>query len=331
MLRLANPFFLLLLLAVPLLVFLEVKWGRSRRAAVAYPDLAAVRSAAGRGGSWKRWLALALRSVAIVLVVVALARPQTGAGSESVLTEGIDIMLAVDVSGSMLTEDFQPDNRLAVSKEVVDDFIAGRVSDRIGMVVFAAQSFTQCPLTLDYNVLRELLGSIEVGMIDESSTAIGLAIATATNRLRESDAESRVIILLTDGRNNAGEIDPMTAAHAAQALGIKIYTVGAGTPEGGRIPVDDPVWGRRYVHASTDLDEELLREIAETTGGLYFRARTEGMLAEVYERISELETTKIEVKHYTTYTERAPGLIIAALVILLVELFARAVFVRRLP
>lgn len=331
MLRFANPLFLLLLLAVPLIVFLDVRFGRSRRVAVSYPDVAAVRAAAGRTFVWRRWLGLALRCAVIVLAVFALARPQTGAGSESVLTEGIDIMLAVDVSGSMLTEDFQPQNRLNVAKEVVDDFIAGRVSDRIGMVVFGAQSFTQCPLTLDYNVLRELLASVEVGMIDESSTAIGLAIATATNRLRESDADSRIIILLTDGRNNAGEIDPLTAAQAAKALGLKVYTIGAGTPEGGRIPIDDPVWGKRYVHADTDIDEGLLQEIADLTGGLYFRARTEGMLADVYEQISELEKTKIEVKHYTTYTERAPMLMTAALVLLLVELLARAIFVRRLP
>ncbi len=199
------------------------------------------------------------------------------------------------------------------------------------MVVFAAQAFTQCPLTLDYNVLGELLGSARVGMIDENSTAIGMAIATAANRLRESDAKSRIIVLLTDGRNNAGEIDPITAARAAGTLGIKIYAIAAGTPEGGRLPIDDPVWGRRYVNAPTEIDEETLREVAAVTGGQYFRAKTEGMLAEVYKQIGELEKTKIEVKHFTTYTERAPRLIVAGLVLLLALLAAEATVLRGMP
>jgi Ca-activated chloride channel family protein len=213
----------------------------------------------------------------------------------------------------------------------VADFIRGRTSDRIGMVVFAAQAFTQCPLTLDYNVLLELLDSVEIGMIDERSTAIGTAIATATNRLRESDADSKVIILLTDGRNNAGEIDPITAAQAAKAVGVRIYTVGAGTPEGGQVPIDDPVWGKRYVNVPNDLDEDTLTQIAEITGGRYYRAKTEGMLADVYRKIGELETTKIEVKHFTTYTELAPRFVAAALVLLVLQILVSALLVRGLP
>jgi Ca-activated chloride channel family protein len=330
MLRLAHPWFLLALGVVPLLVWLEVRHAARRRPAVAFPGAAAV-AAAGRSALWKPAARVGVRAALLVLLVVALARPQRGSGSESVLTEGIDIMLVLDASGSMLTEDWQPTNRIAVAKSTVSDFIAGRTTDRIGMVVFAAQAFTQCPLTLDYNVLQELLAAIEVGVIDENSTAIGMGIATAANRLRESDAKSKIVVLLTDGRNNAGEIDPVTAARAAGALGIRIYSIAAGTPEGGRVPVDDPVWGRRYVNVPTEIDEDTLREVAAVTGGRYYRAKTPGMLAEVYREIGELEKTKVEVKHFTTYTELAPRLVIAGLVALLALLAAEATVLKGMP
>ncbi len=331
MLRFANPALLALLGLVGLYLFVEFRFGRTRRPSLRYSAVEAVKAAAGRSFPWKRYVKPVLRALALTFIVFALARPQAGSGTESVLTEGIDIVLAIDVSGSMKAEDFKPKNRLAVAKDVVADFIRGRTTDRVGMVVFAAQSFTQCPLTLDYNVLLELLESVEIGMIDERSTALGMGIATAANRLRESDADSKVIILLTDGRNNAGEIDPTTAAEAAQALGVKIYTIGAGTPEGGPVPVDDPIWGRRYIDVESDLDEDMLKEIAALTGGLYFRAKTEGMLAEVYRRIGELEKTKIEVKHFTTYTELAQRLILLGLIALLIELLVDAVLIRRVP
>ncbi len=331
MTRLANPALLFRLLLVPLYVFLEIRYRRGRRPAVRVPDVAVAKQVSGKLVHWKRYLRMAMRALVLTLLVFALARPQAGSGTESVLSEGIDIVLAIDVSGSMKAEDFKPKNRLAVAKEVVADFITGRTSDRIGMVVFAADSFTQCPLTLDYNVLLGLLDSVEIGMIDERRTAIGMAVATAANRLRESDAESRVVILLTDGRSNAGEIDPITAAQAASALGIKIYTIGAGTPEGGLVPVDDPIRGRRYLRVENDIDEETLQKIASLTGGRYFRATSEGMLATIYERIGELEKTKIEVKHFTTYEELAPRLMLMALVVLLLELLAGATISRGLP
>jgi Ca-activated chloride channel family protein len=331
MTRFANPPLLALLALVGLFLYVEFRLVRRRRPAVRYPALAAVRRAAGSDSSWKRFLGPIVRAAALSLLVVAFARPQAGSGSESVLTEGIDIVVAMDVSGSMRAEDFKPKNRLAVAKEVFADFVRGRTSDRIGLVVFAAQSFTQCPLTLDYSVLLQLAESVEVGMIDESSTAIGMGIATAANRLRESDARSKVIVLLTDGRNNAGEIDPITAAEAAQALGIRIYTIGAGTPEGGPIPIDDPVWGRRYVQVATDIDEDTLNEIARVTGGKYYRAKTPGMLAEVFREIGELEKTKIEVKHFTSYTELAPRFMIAGLLLLIAGLLIAAFVTRGLP
>lgn len=328
MTRFANPALLFLLLLVPLYVTVELRYWRRRRVAIRFPDISAVRATAGLRGRWKRYVRLAIRAAVLALLVLALARPQAGSGTESVLSEGIDIVLAVDVSGSMAAEDFKPKNRLAVAKEVVADFIRGRTTDRIGMVVFAADSFTQCPLTLDYNVLLGLLDSVEIGMIDERQTAIGMAIATASNRLRESDTESKVVILLTDGRSNAGEIDPLTAAQAAAALGIKVYTIGAGKPEGGRMPIDDPRFGRRYVHVENDIDEDVLNEIATLTGARYFRATSEGMLAEIYQRIGELEKTKIEVKHFTTYDELAPRFMMLGLILLLLELLAGATILR---
>jgi Ca-activated chloride channel family protein len=331
MTRFANPWLLGLLALVGLFLYAEFRLAKKRRPAVRYPAVATVRRAAGGAARWKRYLGPIVRAAALSLLVVALARPQAGSGSESILTEGIDIVVAIDVSGSMKAEDFKPKNRLAVAKEVFADFVRGRASDRIGLVVFAAQSFTQCPLTLDYNVLLDLSESVEVGMIDESSTAIGMGVATAANRLRESDADSKVVILLTDGRNNAGEIDPITAAEAAQALGIRIYTIGAGTPEGGPIPIDDPVWGRRYVQVATDIDEDVLKEIARVSGGKYYRAKTPGMLADVFSEIGELEKTKIEVKHFTSYTELAPRFMVAGLVLLLLELLAAAFITRGLP
>ena len=331
MTRFANPALLFLLLVVPLYVFVELRYRRGRRPAVRFPDVAVAKQISGKLVHWKRHSRMATRALVLTLLVFALARPQAGSGTESVLSEGIDIVLAIDVSGSMRAEDFKPKNRLAVAKEVVADFIMGRTSDRIGMVVFAADSFTQCPLTLDYNVLLGLLDSVEIGMIDEQRTAIGMAVATATNRLRESDGESRVVILLTDGRSNAGEIDPITAAQAAAALDIKIYTIGAGTPEGGLVPVDDPIRGRRYLRVENDIDEEMLQEIASLTGGRYFRATSEDMHATIYERIGELEKTKIEVKHFTTYEEMAPRLMLMALVLLLFELLAGATISRGLP
>jgi Ca-activated chloride channel family protein len=331
MFRFADPALLWLLLVVPLYVVIVLRLRHRFEPAVSFPLLRLAREQAGASGMWKRSGAIAVRCLILLLVIIGLARPQAGRGTETVLSEGIDILLVMDVSGSMRAEDFKPQNRLAVAKSVVADFIEGRVSDRMGMVVFASEAYTQCPLTLDYDVLLELLDSVELGMVDEQSTAIGLAIATGANRLRESEAKSKVMILLTDGRNNAGEIDPVTAAQAAAALGIRIYTIAAGTPEGGPIPVDDPVWGRRYVTVPTDIDEDVLREIAQITGGRYFRAKTEGMLADVYSTIDELEKTKVEVKHFTSYTELGPRFALAALVAVLLELLLVATVLRRIP
>jgi Ca-activated chloride channel homolog len=259
-----------------------------------------------------------LRMVALTLVLVALARPQAGARSEEVLTEGIDMLLAIDVSSSMKTEDFKPRNRLYVAKQVVADFIKSRPNDRIGMVVFAARALTKCPLTIDHGILQTLLADVQIGSI-EDGTAIGTAIATSVNRLKDSKAKSRIIILLTDGVNNRGEIDPLTAAELAKTFGIKIYTVGAGRDGFAPYPFEDPVYGTVYQEVKVEIDEETLQKIAQVTGGEYFRATDAKSLADVYKKIDQLEKTEIEQKEYVRYTELAPYFMTVALGLLLAE------------
>jgi len=269
-----------------------------------------------------------LRMLAIFILILALARPQAGQKEEEIITEGIDLMLTLDTSGSMKAEDFTPQNRLGAAKDVMRDFIKSRRNDRIGLVVFSRYSFTQCPLTLDYSALLDLLDRIEIGMI-EDGTAIGTAIANAVNRLRDSGVKSRIVILLTDGINNAGKIDPLTAAKAAKALGIKIYTIGAGKPGEAMYPVEDPIFGKRYVRMDTEIDEELLKNIADETGGLYFRAKDKEGLAEIYKTIGNLEKTKIETKEYADYTELAGFFILPGFALLLLEIiFAHTLFAK---
>lgn len=259
-----------------------------------------------------------LRAVTLVLFILALARPQKVSAEREYLTKGVDIVLALDISGSMLAEDFKPENRLAVAKQEAIKFIRGRENDRIGLVVFARKAFTQCPLTLDYEVLIHLLQEIQVGMIADG-TAIGMGLATAVNRLRDSDAKSKIIILLTDGENNAGNIDPITAAELARTFGIRVYTIGVG--KGGLVPfpVNDPLFGKRYVQANVEIDEFTLKRIADITGGLFFRARDPQSLAEIYERINELEKSEVKVKEYRSYEELFHYFLIPAILLLLLE------------
>jgi Ca-activated chloride channel family protein len=307
-------------------------WQRLKpKSAFAFSDFGNILAATGGRPSRGRVVLSALRTLALVMIVVALARPQRGSSEQEILTEGIDIIVALDASGSMATEDFKPHNRLHVAKTVVSDFIDGRVNDRIGMVVFAASSFTQCPLTLDYGILTELVKRIEIGMIDRTRTAIGNAVVTCVDRLKDSQAESKVVILLTDGRNNSGEIDPITAAKVAASMGVKIYTIGVGTLEGGRIPVDDPIWGRRYVTAETELDEESLQAIADETGGKYFRATNENALAEIFDRIDRLERTEVKIRRYTDYSELMLYLALPALLAVLLEGMLSSTLFRKLP
>lgn len=326
--RFAHPLFLILLGIIPVLVWDYFRREKRRSAALLFSDISIARDIKSGFRVKYRYIPMMLRMVAIFIFILSLARPQWGEREEEIITEGIDIMLTLDISGSMKAEDFKPQNRLGAAKEVIRDFIKSRKNDRLGLVVFSRFSFTQCPLTLDYGVLLELLDKIEIGMI-EDGTAIGTAITNAVNRLRDSTAKSKIIILLTDGINNAGKIDPLTATKVAQALGIKIYTIGAGRPGGALYPVEDPIFGKRYVRMDTQIDEALLQKIADETGGLYFRANDEEGLKEIYETIGKLEKTKIETKEFANYDELAGYFILPGFLILFLEIIlAHTIFLK---
>src|SRR5438132_441002 len=300
--RFADPWYLLLLLIIPLLVFRH-QWSRKHsEGGLCFPQ---VRLARQLGNSWTTRFYHGLylfKMVGIAILIVGFARPQLGSAEEDILTEGVDIIIAIDISGSMAAEDFRPKNRISVAKQVVKDFVQGRRSDRIGLVIFADKSFTKCPLTSDYDVLLRHIDDVHLGAI-EDGTAIGSGLATAINRLRLSKAKSRVIILLTDGVNNSGEIDPLTAADISKSLGIKVYTVGVGREGIAPFPVNDPVYGKRYVDVEVQIDEEVLHRIAEMTGGKYLRAVDRDSLEQIFKTIDSLEKSKISVKSYTHYNE----------------------------
>ena len=279
-------------------------------------------------------LLISLRIFTIILLIIALARPQSGKAHSKIKTEGIDIVLALDVSGSMLAEDFtvkeERYNRLYVAKEVVKDFIKWRENDRLGMVIFAGQAYTQCPLTLDYDILLQFLEKVNIGMV-EDGTAIGSAIGVCVNRLKSSTAKSKVVILLTDGRNNSGEIDPFTAAEIAKTFDIKIYTVGAGTKGLAPYPTKGAFGFTVYKPMQIDIDDEGLTEIAKITGGKYFRATDTESLKEVYKQIDSLEKTEMEIAKYTEYNELFHYLVIPALGVFILEIFLANTRFRKIP
>jgi Ca-activated chloride channel family protein len=270
---------------------------------------------------------MVLNALALALLVLALARPQRGRVFEEIEQKGIDIMLVLDVSGSMRAEDFHPKNRLHVAKEVAREFISKREGDRIGMVAFASQARTQCPLTLNREILDTLIGMVDF----EDGTALGMGLALAISRLKDSDAEEKVAILLTDGRNNTGEIDPVTAAEMAEGYDIKVYTIGVGSKGKVRFPVDDPVFGRRYMQVDVDLDTETLAEIAGITGGRFFLATDANALRAVYDEINEMEPTTFKVKKETVYAERAQMFMLPALLVLLLDVLLAITVFRRTP
>ena len=327
MYRFEDPYFLFLILAIPALVYVYAR--RRRSGAIRYSDVESLRQSDVRRTGRRRHALFALRVLALATLIVAFSRPQTGVTSETLSAEGIDIVLAIDVSSSMLAEDLEP-NRLEAAKAVAAEFVEGRRNDRIGLVVFAGEAFTQVPLTLDYSVVTDLLGQIEVGMI-EDGTAVGMGLATAVKRLQASDAESQVVVLLTDGRNNTGEIGPVTAGQMAQALGVRVYTIGAGSQGMARVPIDDRLRGRRYVTVEVDIDEASLQEVAETTGGRYFRATNREGLGQIYEEIDALETTEIEVQNFTSYGELFHYPLAAGLLLLLLEVGLGQTVLRKLP
>ena len=276
-----------------------------------------------------RHLPFVLRAAAFALLVVALARPQDVERLSHTNTEGIDIMLAIDVSGSMLARDFRPD-RITAAKEVAGRFIADRYGDRLGLVVFAGEAFTQSPLTTDQSTLQTMLSRIRSGII-EDGTAIGNGLATAINRLRESDAKSKVIILLTDGVNNRGEIAPLMAADIAADMGIKVYTIGVGTRGKAPYPVVDMFGNMSFQPMDVEIDEKTLEGIAERTGGRYFRATDNDKLQSIYDEINQLEKSKVEVTDYTVYHERFLALLLAALGVLLLEFVFSNIILKRIP
>lgn len=326
--RLADPQYLLLLLVLPALGYWHFA-GRIRPGSIRYSDVGNVKLASPGRAVVQRHVPFGVRLFALAAMIVAFARPQSGVSSENVVTEGIDIVLALDISSSMLAEDLEP-NRIEAAKQVAADFVAVRRNDRIGLVVFAGEAFTQVPLTLDHGVLTTVLSELEVGMV-EDGTAIGMGLATAVKRLEASEAKSRVVVLLTDGRNNRGEIDPATAAQMAQALGIKVYAIGAGTRGVARVPVDDPVFGRRYAQMRVEIDEAVLQETAQLTGGRYFRATDRESLERIYREIDELERTEIEVQHFTRYGELFPVPLGVGLGLLVLEIVIGHTLLRRIP
>jgi len=275
-----------------------------------------------------RHLLFAFRVLSIVLLIIVLARPQSSNSFRNEITEGIDIMMALDISGSMMAEDFKP-NRLEAAKEVAADFIKGRKNDKIGLVIYAAESFTQCPLTTDHNVLQNLFRDIKLGLL-EDGTAIGMGLATAVQRIKDSDAKSKVIILLSDGENNRGEIAPMTAAEIAKTFGVRVYTIGVGTNGMAPYPMQT-VFGKQYQQVEVKIDEELLQGIADMTDGKYFRATDKEKLVEIYKEIDKLEKTRIEVREYTKRKEEYWWFAALAGVFLLLEIFLRSTVFRNLP
>ena len=328
----ASPYYLwLLTLLVPMIgyyVWRTLQGGAS----IQISSVAGVVRAPRTVRYYLRHLPFALRAAAFALLVVALARPQDVEQNVRTNTEGIDIMLAIDVSGSMLARDFKPD-RITAAKEVAGSFVADRYGDRIGLVVFAAEAFTQSPLTTDQSTLQTLLARIRSGLIDDSGTAIGNGLATAINRLRESEAKSKVIILLTDGVNNRGQIAPMTAAEIARAQGIRVYTIGVGTEGTAPYPAVD-IYGQPtgdVVMAKVEIDEKTLGAMADLTGGKYFRTTDNAKLKAIYDEINQLEKSKVEVTERISYHERFLVWALAALGALLLEFLLSNLVLKRIP
>jgi Ca-activated chloride channel family protein len=315
MFQLADPWYLVLLALIPLLIRHYIQRIRQGQGSLRFSSNLVFEGIRPSWTLYARHVLFGISMLSLGLAIIALARPQKGTESEEVLTEGIDIVMALDASSSMAAEDFKPQNRFHVAKLVAGRFIEGLKHDRVGLVVFAAKAYSRCPLTLDYGVLLNVLNNAELGAI-EDGTAIGNALATCLNRLRESKAKSKVIILLTDGVNNRGEIQPIDAAEIARTLGIKIYTIGVGSTGIARIPIDDPVYRRTYVNMQVEIDEASLKKIAETTHGIYYRATDRPSLEKIFEDIGSLEKTKIEVKTYTHYNERYQDFLLPAMVLI---------------
>ena len=324
----AYPWVLWVLLVIPVLAFVYWKRRKEMVTEVIFSSVQPFDHVPRSLRDRLRDVPVGLRLLALSLFIIALARPQSVSSKENVSTEGIDIVLLIDISGSMQAEDFTP-NRMQAAKQVADEFIDGRTNDRIGLVIFSAESFTQCPLTTDYPVLKTLLKEVKNGMIADG-TAIGLALANGVNRLKDSKAKSRVMILLTDGVNNRGEIDPITAAKIAATYGIRVYTVGVGAQGEAPYPVETPFGIQRRM-IPVDLDEKTLTAVADMTGGKYYRATDNRKLKAIYKEIDQLERTRIEVTAYKRYSEKFYGWLFLGLMALLVEVGLSSTFLRKIP
>jgi Ca-activated chloride channel family protein len=331
MLRFEDPWLLILLILIPLMVFYV--WRRLGSSQIRFSSLGILQQLKKPPTLLLRKGLIVIRCLAVSLFIMALARPQSGIKSTEIITEGVDVMLCLDTSGSMKALDFKDDgkraDRLHVVKKVVSDFIRGRKNDRIGMVVFGEEAFTQCPQTLDYGVLLSFLDSVEIGMAGDS-TAIGSALAVCVKRLKDLQSKSKVIVLLTDGRNNTGTISPGTAADIAKAYGIKTYTIGVGT-EGEAPFLVDSFFGKQYVYQKVDLDEDTLKEIAKKTGGIYFRATNTEALKNIYKQIDKMEKTEVKIKEYMEYEELFMYFLIPGLCFLLLEAVSANTRLRKIP
>jgi Ca-activated chloride channel family protein len=315
-----EPLFLYLLAVIPVMIAFYVVKQQKTTAALRMPGLHQFAKAGITFRHYLRHFLFALRTLALTLLIIVLARPQAIDKFQDTSTEGIDIVLTLDISGSMLARDFRPD-RLEASKNVATEFISGRPYDRIGLVIFSGESFTQCPLTTDHAVLVNLLREVQSGMI-EDGTAIGMGLATAVNRIKDSEGKSKVIILLTDGVNNRGEIAPATAASIAKTFGIRVYTIGVGTQGMAPYPVQT-AYGIQYQDMPVEIDEAILQDIAKTTGGKYFRATDNDKLVQVYNEIDKLEKSKIDVRQFSKKEEKYLFPALVAFCLLMLEILVR--------
>ncbi|MBI4660487.1 MAG: VWA domain-containing protein [Verrucomicrobia bacterium] len=328
----AHPYLLLLLLLLPLLAWLKGK--RGQQAAFLYSSVQLVKGIMSLTRSRVGEFLLSLRWLALALFIIALARPQLGEGETQITASGIDIVVALDLSGSMEAEDFELQgervNRLQIAKDVLQKFIAQRPSDRIGLVAFAGLAYIAAPPTLDHDFLLQNLERLNLGTI-EDGTAIGSGLSAALNRLRELQSKSKIVILMTDGQNNAGKVPPLTAAEAAQTLGVKVYTIGVGTRGTAPMPLRDPFGRKVYRPVPVDIDEETLKAIAQKTGGKYYRADSSQTLRQIYAEIDQLEKTEIQIKKYQRYQELFPWAVLGGLTVLLLEVILSNTVWRKLP
>lgn len=330
--RFAAPWFLLLLLALPLLAWLKGR--RGGQPAFLYSSVGLVKGISGVTRSHAHAILARLRWLALALLIVGLARPQRGASEDPIRASGVDIVVALDLSGSMISEDFvigkQRVNRLVVAKDVLREFIRKRPNDRISLVAFARYPYVAAPLTLDHDFVLQQVERLQLGAV-EDGTAIGSGLMAALNRLRDVKARSKIVILMTDGQNNAGKVPPLTAAETAETLGVRVYTIGVGTRGTAPVPYYDAFNNKHYQQVAVDIDEDTLQQVAKRTGGAYFRADSTDTLREIYARIDKLERTEVAVKKYRYYGEWFPLVVMPGWFLLMLEIILGNTVWRRLP